>query len=260
MRKKKRLLFLILVITLLIFSGCAISPSVKDLEDKVNTQGQEILAKDKCDATLDDVKKALEVAGEAQKLGLDQMADQLIAWSKDAFSAAVSKKAGKLSEKERLDLAAEAQKLGLDQLADDLINGREIISDCDKWKGILDVTMEGAKDSPVHLDFSFEEKEENKIEGSGTGTHRDKFADGEGCEQYVDNPAKVKISGEEKDNNFNMQFDLSLTVSKTACGVPASIAPGVASLPIVVTVSAKDGAKSSCSKDGMTCSVEIHKQ
>ena len=59
--KKKNLLFLftLLITALFIFSGCAKSPSVKDLKNEVNKQGQEILAKDKCEATLDDVRKAL---------------------------------------------------------------------------------------------------------------------------------------------------------------------------------------------------------
>lgn len=256
-----------LLIVILMGAGCAASPpdELSQVREKITAQAQQILAKDVCETTFNEIQQALTLAGEAQKIGEDALADRLISWVKAAFEANAAKKSCQATAKERYEMAAEAQKLGLDKLADDLMAGKTITSQCgENWRGVLDMkTLVTTSERPIHVDFAFSVKK-NQIAGSGSGTHKDRFAGTQGCKsplnvcciQFVDNPTEAKISGQKNGDVFQLKFNLEYLFTQSACGVSL---PKNASAYLPVSIPIQDGAVADCSTSLSSCQVKISK-
>ena len=109
--------------------GSKESEEIETKTDELTTKGEEILSTNSSTASWEDFTQAVETAAEAQAQGLDELAEQLLNWAKDALSS-MSNKIISIDpcdlEMEDLikavEFAAEALKLGLDTLADNLLN------------------------------------------------------------------------------------------------------------------------------------------
>ena len=100
------------------------------VQEQVKAQVQTVLAKSFCQATLDDVKTALQTAVSAQKAGLGDLADQLMDWAKNGFTSHTAEVAhtwtNDYSDAILHDWAYHAELaglLGLENLFDMIING-----------------------------------------------------------------------------------------------------------------------------------------
>lgn len=157
-----------------------IDQQVEDLKNAVRKRAAEILAKDPCDATLDDWIQAGECAADAFQLGEEALADKLMEWIKITFRALVAKDIdaimestlmeklqrgegedllvhGKIQEevqrsenimRKRGELAAQAQYLGYKQLADDILAGDYIQSPCIQlWNIVVTLDLKSTPES-----------------------------------------------------------------------------------------------------------------
>lgn len=98
---------------------------LKTIEAKAN----ELKAKDQENVVIEDIKDAIELASEAQEAGLDEIAEDLMNWAKDALSAIAQQALSKSpcdaemeDIKNAVEISSEAQKLGLDELANSLLS------------------------------------------------------------------------------------------------------------------------------------------
>lgn len=80
---------------------------------------------------MEDLQKAVEYAGEAQKLGLDDLANNLLDFAGKGLKIIAARETNNdITEKERYELAQYAQQLGLDELAQDILDSKQINSEC----------------------------------------------------------------------------------------------------------------------------------
>lgn len=139
----------------------------EELEQKAN----DILSRDPCKATMDDVREALEAAAEAMSLGEEELGDRLLDWAKRAFREVAARESvdlsgplpldemdleaagpGEIEEaaeegmgimKQRAILAEQAQRLGMIEVSDKLIKGKVVSSKC-PWKVEVAASYEGS--------------------------------------------------------------------------------------------------------------------
>lgn len=262
-RNNMRKIFLLLFFVLSFFCGC--ESSLDDAKATITKEAQNILAQDQCTASWENVQVAFQLAGEAQKAGLDDTANRLIDWAKSALTNYAVCSGNQAPEEERLEIAAEAQKLGMDQLADDLLNNKLITSSCfNQWEGSMDFsTAITGSDQPIHLDFAFCEKD-NKITGQAQGTHHDRFAGTQGCAgpidvcciEFVNNPASAEISGNKGTENFNVEFDVKYDYTQAACGLSL---PNSTTGLLPLTFSAQEQSNYDCSVSSTICTLSLEK-
>jgi len=101
----------------------------EEVGETIETRAEGLTSKDPDTATMNDLKDAIELASEAQEAGLDDIAEDLISWAKEALSVIASQALLKSpcdaemgDIKNAVEIASEAQKLGLDELADRLLS------------------------------------------------------------------------------------------------------------------------------------------
>jgi len=100
----------------------------EEVGETIETKAQGLTSKAPDAAAMDDVKDAIELAAEAQNAGLNEVAEDVLKWAKDALNALVEKAllkdpcSAEIKDVEyAIELAGEAQRLGMDDLADQLI-------------------------------------------------------------------------------------------------------------------------------------------